>query len=98
MSLRNDHLGYRTEEENADAVDTDGNGQVTVSVRGLRRIESVNDVEVRTEASGYIANVDSVDGNEVTFTIYQGGGAATELASVDGAADVCDVTVVAKGW
>lgn len=81
------------------SVDTDGNGDVTVTVGGLREIEGEEDVSVEADA-GFVAGVQSVDGNSVTIRVYQGdygAGAAGPLVPITGTNGVTDLRITAVG-
>lgn len=97
MSQRNPMVDERSATETVTGIDTDASGDVTVTVSELRQIESPNNVQAQA-AGGYVANVQSVDGNDVTFRIYQGGGAASELSAVTGTTGVTDLWVHALGY
>jgi len=97
MSQRNPLLDQRTGTETVTDIDTDASGDVIVTVSELREIEEPNDVSAQA-AGGYVANVQSVSGNEVTFRIFQGGGADTELAPITGGSAVTDLWVHAVGY
>ena len=97
MSQRNPLLDQRTGTETVTDIDTDASGDVTVTVSELRQIDDPADVSAQA-AGGYVANVQSVSGNEVTFRIYQGGGADTELAPITGSSGVTDLWVRAVGY
>lgn len=96
MATRNVHTEKSRDETSVDNVDTDGNGDVTVTFDGLRRIHSTADVNISAEG-GYVANPQSVNGNQVTVRIFQGGGADTELAAVTNGADVTNIAGNALG-
>lgn len=97
MSQRNPFLTRREGTETVTDIDTDASGDVTVTVDELRQIEEPNDATAQA-AGGYVANVQSVDGNEVTFRIFQGGGSASELSAVADGTDVTDLWVRALGY
>lgn len=97
MSATNPHTETVSGSTTASSVDTDGSGDVDVSVGELRTIESAADAEA-SASGGYVANVQSVSGNTVTVRIYQGGGADATLNPVTGTADVTDVHVRAEGY
>lgn len=97
MSQRNTFVEERSARETVAGIDTNADGDVTVTVSELRQIESANDVQAQA-LGGYVANVQSVSGNEVTFRIYQGGGAGAELSAVTGTAGVTDLWVRAVGY
>ena len=97
MSQRNPLLTRREGTETVTGIDTDGSGDVTVTVSELRQIDEPNDVSAKA-AGGYVANVQSVNGNEVTFRIFQGGGADSELTAVTGDSGVTDLWVHALGY
>lgn len=96
MSARNYFVDEQHATETVTGIDTDGNGDVNVTVGGLRQIESPNDVSAQT-AGGYVANVQSVNGNGVTVRIFQGGGSASELSAVTDGTGVTDLWVHALG-
>jgi len=96
MSATNPHV----EAENASAVvtgvDTDASGDVVVTVSELRNIESPADATAQA-SGGYVANVQSVSGNDVTVRVFEDAGAAGEMSAVTGTAGVTDVHVRATG-
>lgn len=53
------------------SVDTDGSGDVTVTISDLREIENPEDVTV-TATGGYTADVQSVSGKDVTIRVFHG--------------------------
>lgn len=97
MSATNPHTESHTASTTAEAVDTDDNGDATVTVGELRAIEHPADVDA-SAAGGYVANVQSVDGNTVTVRVFQGGGADATLNPVTGTDGVTDVHVRAEGY
>jgi len=74
-------------------VDTDNNGQFTVELGELDDVVAAS----ASATGGYVANVSDVTGNEVSFALYQGGGADSELSLVTGGADVTDVYIETRG-
>jgi hypothetical protein len=96
MSTRNVFTEESRDTVSAMGVDTDGNGDTTLTFDGLRQIGGPPDVNVQA-AGGYVANVQSVSGTQVTVRIHQGGGAATELAAVTGTNGVTDLWAEAVG-
>lgn len=96
MSARNRFVELRQESTTVTGVDTDGSGDVTVTVGGHRQIEHPGDVDVQA-AGGYTANVQSVSGNQVTVRIFQSAGSAAAHAPVTSGTDVTDVHVGAVG-
>jgi len=97
MSQRNPLLTQKTGTETVTGIDTDGSGDVVVTMSELRQIDEPNDVQAQA-AGGYVANVQSVSGNEVTLRIFQGGGADTELSAITGGSGVTDLWVHALGY
>jgi hypothetical protein len=97
MSATNPHTESFTASTTATGVDTDASGDAEVTVGDLRAIEHAADVDA-SAAGGYVANVQSVDGNTVTVRIFQGGGADAELSAVTGTNGVTDVHVRAEGY
>lgn len=97
MASTNPHTSANHASTTASAVDTDASGDTTVTVGELRHIDSAADVEA-SATGGYVANVQSVSGNEVTVRIFQSAGAAAEMAAVTGTADVTDLHVSAVGY
>lgn len=93
---RNLHRNYRNAHQEQAAVDTDGNGDVTITVSELRSIPSVAHVTAGA-SGGFVASVQSVSGNQVTVRIFQDAGAAGELAAVTNTADATDVHINATG-
>jgi hypothetical protein len=96
MANENRFVDTVTATEMATGVNTDGNGDAEVTVSDLSHIESPAYANAQA-AGGYVANVQSVDGNTVTVRIYQGGGADTELSAVTGTDGVTDLHVRAEG-
>lgn len=96
MATRNTFTELSRDTVAASAVDTDGSGDTTITFDGLRSIEGAYSVNVDA-AGGYVANVQSVSGNEVTVRVYQGGGAGSELAAVTGGTGVTDLYAEAVG-
>jgi|APHM01.1.fsa_nt_gi hypothetical protein len=74
----------------AQNVDTDASGDTTVTFDSLREIDSGPSVHVQA-TGGYVANVQSVDGNTVTVRIFESAGSAAALSPV---ADNSDVTTL----
>ncbi len=97
MSATNPHTETHTASTTATGVNTDGNGDAQVTVGDLRSIEHPADVSA-SAAGGYVANVQSVDGNTVTVRVFQGGGADATLSPVTGTDGVTDVHVHAEGY
>lgn len=97
MSTQNYFTQPRQESEIVTGVDTDGSGQAVITVTGLRQIESPADVTAQA-AGGYLVNVLSVSGNDVTVEVRASAGTAgNELPLVTGTADVTDVHINAFG-
>lgn len=96
MSATNPYTDTVHASTTSTGVETDGNGDVTVTVSDLRTIESAADVTA-SATGGYVANVQSVSGNQVTVRIFEDAGAAGALAPVTGTAGVTDVHVTAVG-
>lgn len=96
MTQRNPLVDVRHASESVPNVDTDGSGDVQITVGGLRQIESAADVSAQA-AGGYTANVQSVSGNSATVRIFQGGGSGTPHSAVTSGTDVTDVYVSAVG-
>lgn len=100
MSATNSFTETLTASTTASSVDTDGSGDTTVTVGELRTIESAADVEAQA-SGGYVAEVQSVNGNDVTVRVLEGnyGAASTgPLTAVASTADVCDISVKAEGY
>lgn len=97
MSLENQFTEPRRDSTTVESVDTDGNGDVTITLTGLRHVESAADARA-SAAGGFVANVQSVDGNAVTVRIFEDAGAAGALAANTGGTGVTDVHVSAVGY
>lgn len=97
MSTRNATTETRHASTTVGSIDTDGSGDVVVSIDGLRHIESPADADAQA-AGGYVANVQSVDGNDVTVRIFQSAGSEAEMAALTGGSGVTDLHVEAEGW
>lgn len=97
MSTRNATTETRRDSATITGVDTDASGDVTVSLGALRHIESPGDANAQA-SGGYVANVQSVSGNEVTVRIFQSAGSEAELVAVTGGSGVTDLHVEAEGW
>lgn len=81
----------RSDTEEITGVDTDGNGQFTVSFTSIRRLNSPSDVDAHA-SGGYVANCVSVSGNEATFELRASAGTAgNELPLVTNGTGVTDV-------
>jgi hypothetical protein len=96
MTERNPLVQAKSASTTVTGVDTDGSGDVVVTVGGLRQIESSADVDAQA-ADGYVANVQSVDGNDVTVRIFESAGSAAALSAVTGGSGVTDLYVQAEG-
>lgn len=96
MATRNIFTPQEQASTTVTGVDTDGSGDVTVTVGDLRQIEHPGDVDVQA-AGGYTANVQSVSDNQVTVRIFQSAGSAAAHAPVTSTTDVTDVHVGAVG-
>lgn len=79
----------------ASDIDTDANGDVTITFTNLRRVLE-GSVQVTLE-KGYVGNVQSVSGNTATIRIYKSAGSAAELAPVTSTTDVSILHAVAFG-
>lgn len=97
MTLANPFTNSRRSSVTEADVDTDGNGDVTITVTELRQIESAADAQA-SAAGGYVANVQSVDGNSVTVRIFEDAGAAGALSASTEGTDLTDVHVSAVGY
>lgn len=97
MSATNPHTESFTASTTASGVDTDASGDTEVTVGELRTIEHAADVDA-SAAGGYVANVQSVDGNTVTVRVFQSGGADATLNPVTDTAGVTDIHVRAEGY
>lgn len=97
MSGTNHYTELQTGTAEATSVDTDGNGQTTVSVSELKLIEDPTDVRAYA-SGGYLVNVVSVSDQDVTVEILASGGTSgNALTPVANETDVTDVYVVAEG-
>jgi len=97
-ALRNPLGELVTDTQSVSNVDTDGSGQFTVTFGGIRRILGEDPSNVSAHSpDGFVINVASVTGNQVTFELYRGGGADTELAAFTGGTDVTDINATAVG-
>jgi len=97
MTSTNPHVEKLTASTTEVDVDTDGSGDVVVSVTELRNIESPADASA-SASGGYVANVQSVDGHDVTVRVFESAGSAAELSAVTGTTDLTDVHVKAEGY
>lgn len=97
MSATNPHTTSKESSTSSTSVDTDGSGDVTVTVGELRHIDHVADVDVSV-SGGYVGSVQSVSGNDVTVRIFESAGSNAEMAAVTSGSDVTDVYVRAKGY
>jgi len=91
--------GYRTVSDEADAVDTDGNGDFTHTFSDLKIVESGADVHASAEG-GYVASIQSTSDNQVTVRIFEGNGGTTsgEMAAVTNGNGVTNVDFLARGY
>jgi hypothetical protein len=96
MATRNIFTSEEHASTTVSGIDTDGSGDVTITVGSLRQIEHPGDVDVQAYG-GYTANVRSVSGNQVTVRIFQSAGSAAEHAPVASGTDVTNVHVGAVG-
>lgn len=78
--------GFREVSDEITGQDTDGSGDITYTFSSLKRIESKADVEVQAE-SGYVANVTSISGNQVTFRVFESAGSNAAMSAATGASD-----------
>ena len=78
----------------ASDIDTDSSGDVTLTIPYVKKI--VEPSVKATAEGGYVANVQSVSGNQVTIRIYQSAGSAGALAAVTSASDVTILHVSGK--
>lgn len=81
----------------AASVDTDTNGDFTVTFDDLRDIESKANVTAQAE-EGYVTNVQSVTGNAATVRVFQSAsGSTAEALSAVNASNVTNVNATAWG-
>jgi len=78
-------------------VNTDGSGDVTVTFDTLRQIDDAASVSVQADG-GYVANVQSVTGNEATVRLFESAGSAAALSAVTGGSGVTDLYAEATGF
>lgn len=97
MSSTNPHTQTHTGSTTAESVDTNADGDVTVTVPNLREIESAADATAQA-TGGYVASVESVSGNEVTVRVFQEADGGGTLGAVADTQDVTDVRVRAEGY
>lgn len=77
-----------TIEKAAADVDTDGNGDITITFTGLRKIRDEASVMVSLEG-GYVGGVQSISENQAVVRIYRSAGSAAALAAVANGSDLC---------
>lgn len=77
-----------TIEKAAADVDTDKNGDITLTFTGLRKIRDEASVVVSPEG-GYVGNVQSISENQAVVRIYQSKGSEAALAPVTNGTDLC---------
>jgi len=90
-----DAFGVRTASRTVE-VDSYTTGGNTVDISDLVQIEERLSVSA---SGGYVAGIDSVDGNTVTYKLYdQTGADGDPLDEVESLNTTIDVTVAAKGF
>lgn len=97
MSVTNPHTNKVYASTTEEGVNTDADGDVEVTLGKLRTIEDAADASA-SASDGYVANVQSVDGNTVTVRVYESGADGSELAAVTDSDGVTDVHVKAFGY
>lgn len=97
MAIRNNDVTLDHDSKLITGVDTDGNGEFTVSLTNLRRVRGLQDVSA-SASGGYVANPVASTENTVTVRLYSEAGAAGAMAPVAAGADVTDVVVEGRGW
>lgn len=73
--------GFRTVSDGGVADTTDASGDVTHTFNELKHIESKADVEAQAEG-GYVANVQSLTGNQATVRVFEDAGASGALSAL----------------
>lgn len=96
MTTRNAFVDEGHASTTVTGVDTDGSGDVTVTLSDLRHIEDPADVQAQA-TGGFTANVQSVSGNSVTVRIFESAGSAAAHAPVTSGSGVTDLHVSAVG-
>lgn len=97
MSSNSDVGSSLSDSRTVTGVDTDGSGQVQITMGSLRQIEHVADVDA-SATGGYVANPVSVSGNTVTLEIYESAGSNAEMAVVASTNGVTDIHIRAEGY
>ena len=81
-------------------VDTDGSGDVVITIPELRRINGC--VATVSQPAGYVANMHTISGNTVKVRVFQeqndGKGAGVPLVAVLNANNVAALQLIAEGY
>ena len=94
----NRYAAERRADEYVAGIDTDANGQVSVTLTDLKQLESAADVSAHA-TGGYVVTPVSVSDNVVTLEVRASAGTAGDpLPLVTGGAGVTDVRVSAVGY
>jgi len=96
MTVRNPTTELNRDSVTVSGVDTDASGNVVITIDGIRDVESAADAYAYADG-GFVANVQSVDGADVTVRLFEGDGTAGPLVAVTDGTGVTDVSVAAEG-